>query len=384
MQRIILLHEKCLYSEYLLFCRSIKGHTGSWNVPCSHMADKQRAGWPRTLLEDLRTQSHPGAPWAAHGDPLPQLRHQLQIPVPVQALQKHVSVHLIKHLRFYSATSCTFSYSLYGISAIQIMLNAVETVMVRSLMRLSDRLHLFIRLEHNSSWVHVLLHPLVFLFSPGLAVTRSLWTHRGLCVRCVPDSSSCSLHLIHEAPRLSARLWRRTTVRYGRSWLARVMLRWWESSVRTLLARHASARADVCAPLIKPSAPAPNFDSIIHYAGRRVIEIILNQSTSSAIVLNSSAFKDKVNRWMKLSTMPVNAFESYEGRLWFTCCLNVCLFSVFACFNKVFSIYTEINACILIVISFHSEATLIGTLARVLVPTVISLLADDIRSEENG
>lgn len=147
---------------------------------------------------------------------------------------------------------------------------------------------------------------LVFLFSLGLAVTQSLWTRRGLCVHCAQGSLSCSLHLIHVAPHLSPHLWRKIMVRYARSWLARVTLRWWESSVQTLLARHTSARAELCVLLIeldnKSAAPGSGFPPLF---SMQVIEITPNQHLYCSFipqlklfghyVSNSSAFKDKVN-----------------------------------------------------------------------------------------
>lgn len=66
-----------------------------------NVADKRGAGRTRELLEAARSQSNLRASRAARGDALPQLRHQVQIPVPVHPLPEHVSwtcVFFIKDL----------------------------------------------------------------------------------------------------------------------------------------------------------------------------------------------------------------------------------------------------------------------------------------------
>lgn len=73
-----------------LIRRSPQGHARSWDVSRRHLADKRGEGRPRELLEAARPESDSGAPRAADGDPLPQLRHQIQVPVPVHPLQEHV------------------------------------------------------------------------------------------------------------------------------------------------------------------------------------------------------------------------------------------------------------------------------------------------------
>lgn len=51
--------------------RSSQGHTDSWDVPCSNMADKRRKGRARKLLETVCSQGHAGSSWATYGHSLP-------------------------------------------------------------------------------------------------------------------------------------------------------------------------------------------------------------------------------------------------------------------------------------------------------------------------
>lgn len=74
----------------VLMCRSPQGHTHPWDVSRRHLDDQWCEGRPRDPLEAARSESYVDASRAADGDPLSQLRHQIQVPVSVHSLQEYV------------------------------------------------------------------------------------------------------------------------------------------------------------------------------------------------------------------------------------------------------------------------------------------------------
>lgn len=149
-----------------LICRPPQGHAHSWDVSRRDLAHKRCEGRPREHLEAARPESFSGAPRAADGDPLPQLWHQIQVPVSVHPLQEYVrfSIQRVEPLHLF--TGVKFLFLLCCVSHQQI--------------------------------------------SAGLDVIRSHWTRRGLRAPSAWDSWFCWRPQSHVHPRLLPTLWKRT------------------------------------------------------------------------------------------------------------------------------------------------------------------------------
>lgn len=90
--------------------RSSQRHTYSWDVSRCDLADQWCEGRPRELLEAVCSQIHVGASRAAHGHPLPQLWHQVQIPVQVHPLSEYVR---LTDFRCFKTSYCSYLFCVY-------------------------------------------------------------------------------------------------------------------------------------------------------------------------------------------------------------------------------------------------------------------------------
>lgn len=177
--------------------RSPQGHAHSRDVSRRDLADQRGEGRPRELLEAARPKSHRGAPRAADGDPLPQLRHQIQVPVPVHPLQEHVG--------FINGRSQACIFLLVFIFA------------------------------------PTLLCPPPHL-SPGSGVTPSRWTLRGSRAPSARDSWFCWRLRSHVRPHLLPTSSKRTTGLRDSSWQDKATPKWCVSSALTSPPRLNSVR----------------------------------------------------------------------------------------------------------------------------------------------
>lgn len=99
-----------------LIGRSPQGHAHPRDVSRRDLAHKRCEGRPREHLAAVRSKSYRGASRAADGDPLPQLWHQIQVPVPVHPLQEYVRFgnecietwHLLTGVRCLDLLRCVF------------------------------------------------------------------------------------------------------------------------------------------------------------------------------------------------------------------------------------------------------------------------------------
>lgn len=73
-----------------LICRSPQGHTHPRDVSCRDLDDQRCEGRTWDPLEAARSEGYSGASRATNGDPVSQLRHQIQVPVSVHSLQEDV------------------------------------------------------------------------------------------------------------------------------------------------------------------------------------------------------------------------------------------------------------------------------------------------------
>lgn len=170
--------------------RSPQGHTHSWDVPRRHLAHQRSEGRSRERLEAARSKSDIGASRAADGDPLPQLWHQIQVPVSVHPLQECVRSHhdCIESLHLFTGTHFLF---------------------------------LLCSVFHHYS-------------PPGLDVIQSHWTLRGLRAPSAWDSWFCWRPPSPVPPHLLPPLWKRTTGARDRSWRDKATQTWCVSSAQTL------------------------------------------------------------------------------------------------------------------------------------------------------
>lgn len=84
-----------------------------------HLDDQRCEGRPRDPLEAARSESYFDASRAADGDPLSQLRHQIQVPVSVHSLQEYVrfkdgcikTFHLFTGANFLFPFCCSLNHN---------------------------------------------------------------------------------------------------------------------------------------------------------------------------------------------------------------------------------------------------------------------------------
>lgn len=187
--------------------RSTQGHIDSWDVSRCNVADKWCKGRARKLLEALRSQGHGGASWAAHGHSLPQLRHQIQIPVPVHSLPEYVRLTI-------------FNYQ-------------ARIILYRSFILLFTALNAI-----PNTWF------LLWFFTVS-GVIPSRWTRRSSCAPSAQVSSSYWHRPSRAPPHLLPTLSKRITGLYDRSWRDKATRKWCGSLVQTLPLRLNSVKAEI-------------------------------------------------------------------------------------------------------------------------------------------